>query len=93
MYIVDTRDRRNFYITGHYEYDPLTLKGEYDRDTLKGIAIQPPNNYFPGNDPLQFPQVLWRGHAHLLFSNWMNYYVYQATPYNLEAIPEGFGEG
>ena len=88
MYIVATRDRRNFYITGHSEYDPLTLKGEYDRDTAKGLPIHVPRNYYPHDDPAQPPHVLWRGHAHLLFSNWLNYYVYQTTPYDLETIPE-----
>ncbi len=91
VYIVTTCDRRNFYITGHSEYDPLTLQGEYERDVQKGLEIAPPCNYFPGDDPNRPPQVLWRGHAHLLFSNWLNYYVYQATPYDLAAIPQGGG--
>lgn len=89
VYIVASRSRRDIYITGHSEYDPLTLKAEYDRDVSKGLPIQPPCNYFPGDDPTQPPQVLWRGHAHLLFSNWLNYFVYQTTPYDLKAIPQG----
>ena len=82
VYIVATRDRRNFYITGHSEYDPQTLKAEYERDVQKGLPISPPVNYFPENNPSLAPMVLWRGHAHLLFSNWLNYYVYQETPYD-----------
>jgi len=89
VYIVASKDRRNFYITGHSEYDPLTLKGEYERDVSKGLPIQPPCNYFPDDDPSQPPLVKWRGHAHLLYSNWLNYYVYQTTPYNVESIPDG----
>ena len=89
VYIVASKDRRNFYITGHSEYDPLTLKGEYERDVSKGLPIQPPCNYFPDDDPSQPPLVKWRGHAHLLYSNWLNYYVYQTTPYNVESIPGG----
>jgi homoserine O-succinyltransferase len=89
VYIVASKDRRNFYITGHSEYDPMTLKGEYERDVSKGLPIQPPCNYFPDDDPRQPPLVKWRGHAHLLFSNWLNYYVYQTTPYDVESIPSG----
>jgi homoserine O-succinyltransferase len=89
VYIVASRDRRWFYVTGHSEYDPLTLKGEYDRDVQKGLPIKLPRHYFPGDDPMQPPLVRWRGHAHLLFSNWLNYYVYQITPYDIHQIPEG----
>jgi homoserine O-succinyltransferase/O-acetyltransferase len=87
VYIVASKDRREFYVTGHSEYDPLTLKGEYDRDQGKGLDIRVPRNYFPKDDPSQEPIVQWRGHAHLLFSNWLNYYVYQRTPYDIERIP------
>ena len=89
VYIVASRDRRQFYITGHSEYDPLTLKAEYDRDVNKGLPIAVPRNYYPGDDPTRQPQVRWRGHAHLLFSNWLNYYVYQTTPYDMRRIPGG----
>ncbi len=87
VYIVASRNRRQFYVTGHSEYDPLTLKGEYERDVEKGLDIQPPKNYFPQDDPKRPPLVQWRGHAHLLFSNWLNYYVYQRTPYDIKRIP------
>jgi homoserine O-succinyltransferase len=89
IYIVASRDRRHFFVTGHSEYDPLTLKSEYERDIQKGLPIRPPRNYFPYDDPSQPPHVQWRGHAHLLFSNWLNYYVYQITPYDIHQIPEG----
>jgi len=89
VYIVRSRDHRWVFITGHSEYDPLTLKGEYERDLHNGLSIKPPENYFPGDDPRQPPLVQWRGHAHLLFSNWLNYYVYQTTPYEIQRIPEG----
>jgi len=86
VYIVASQDRRHFYITGHSEYDPRTLKTEYERDVEKGLPIDPPKNYFPGNNPNRPPLVRWRGHAHLLFSNWLNYYVYQRTPYDISRI-------
>jgi len=87
IYMVGTRDGRHMFITGHSEYDPLTLKGEYERDVKKGLPINIPRNYFPNDDPSQPPQVRWRGHASLLFANWLNYYVYQVTPFDLENIP------
>ena len=87
LYILATRDGRHIYVTGHSEYDPLTLKGEYDRDINKGLPIHVPQNYYPNNDPTQTPNVRWRGHANLLFSNWLNYYVYQVTPYDVNQIP------
>lgn len=88
VYIVLSADRRNVFVTGHSEYDPLTLQGEYVRDVSKGLPIGVPRNYFPGDDPSTAPQVRWRGHANLLFSNWLNYYVYQQTPYDVQAIPD-----
>jgi len=88
VYIVATKDGRHTFITGHSEYDPLTLKSEYDRDVSKGLPIHIPVNYFPGDDPSQPPLVSWRGHATMLFANWLNYYVYQVTPYNIRQIPE-----
>lgn len=87
VYIVASRDGRNIYITGHSEYDPLTLKAEYDRDVSKGLPIHVPKNYYPNDDPTQLPLVRWRGHANLLYTNWLNYYVYQETPYDVEEIP------
>jgi len=87
IYIVVSRDGRRVYVTGHSEYDPLTLKSEYDRDVGKGLPIHIPINYYPDDDPSKPPIVRWRSHAHLLFANWLNYYVYQVTPYDLRAIP------
>jgi len=83
IYIVSAKKGRQIFITGHSEYDPLTLKKEYDRDVKNGVDINIPKNYYPDNDPLKIPVVKWRGHASLLFANWLNYYVYQETPYNL----------
>jgi len=87
IYIVGSKDGRHLFITGHSEYDPLTLKAEYDRDVNKGLPIKVPRNYYPNDDPSKPPQVRWRGHASLLFANWLNYYVYQVTPYDLKQIP------
>ncbi len=86
IYIVTAKKGRQVFVTGHSEYDPLTLKDEYERDLAKGLEPKIPKNYFPDNDPSKQPKVSWRSHAHLLFSNWLNYYVYQATPYNLDDI-------
>ncbi|MFD1956152.1 homoserine O-succinyltransferase [Paenibacillus thailandensis] len=85
IYIVATRDGKQIFVTGHSEYDPLSLKYEYDRDKAKGLHIQLPKNYFPGDNPELTPRSTWRAHANLLFSNWLNYYVYQQTPYELGA--------
>jgi homoserine O-succinyltransferase/O-acetyltransferase len=87
VYIVMSADRRHIFVTGHSEYDPQTLKGEYVRDVNKGLPIKVPRNYFPQDDPSREPEVRWRGHANLLYANWLNYYVYQQTPYDLEQIP------
>lgn len=86
VYLAASLDGRRIFVTGHSEYDPDTLKAEYERDLGKGLKIAFPANYFPGDDPTQDPQVRWRGHANLFFSNWLNYYVYQETPYNLDEI-------
>jgi homoserine O-succinyltransferase/O-acetyltransferase len=87
VYLVSSRDGRNVYVTGHSEYDPLTLKGEYDRDVSKGLPIHVPVNYYPEDDPCRMPVVRWRGHANLLYCNWLNYYVYQVTPYDVNRVP------
>ncbi|NLZ43716.1 MAG: homoserine O-succinyltransferase, partial [Clostridia bacterium] len=86
VYIVASADGRRIFISGHPEYDPLTLKAEYERDLAKGLDIHLPVNYFPNDDPAQTPETKWRGHANLLFANWLNYYVYQETPYNLDDL-------
>ncbi len=84
VYIAASKDSRQVFVTGHSEYDPLTLKSEYDRDICRGLEIAVPKNYYPQDDPSQTPVVKWRSHASLLFANWLNYYVYQETPYKLE---------
>lgn len=86
VYIVAAKSGRQVFVTGHSEYDPNTIKNEYERDTAKDLAISIPVNYFKDDNPVKEPLVTWRGHANLLFSNWLNYYVYQATPYNIELI-------
>ncbi|MCP1306600.1 homoserine O-acetyltransferase MetA [Paenibacillus tyrfis] len=83
VYIAATKDGKQIFITGHSEYDACTLKYEYDRDVNKGMEIAIPKNYYPNNDPTRSPLNTWRAHANLLFSNWLNYYVYQETPYDL----------
>ena len=86
IYIIVRKDGRQVYVIGHSEYDPLTLKEEYIRDRNKGLDIDIPKNYFPGDDPETPPVVRWRSHANLMFSNWLDYYVYQLTPYDLDDI-------
>ena len=86
VHTVADSDGRQIFITGHSEYDPLTLKSEYDRDISQGLPINIPDNYYPGNDPSKTPVVLWRSAANLLFSNWLNYYVYQETPFDLSRL-------
>lgn len=93
VYLVVSDDGRHVFITGHPEYDPLTLKGEYERDRAKGMDAELPKHYFPGDDPSKRPIANWRSHAHLLYANWLNYYVYQATPFDLEAIGEESAPG
>jgi homoserine O-succinyltransferase len=83
--IVADRSDRRFFITGHLEYDVRTLDGEYRRDIGKGINIALPKNYYPNNNPEAAPKHKWRSSANLLFSNWLNYYVYQETPYDLNS--------
>ena len=86
VYAVQTKFGRQIFVTGHSEYDPDTLKKEYLRDKNLGLPIKPPVNYFPGDDDTKDPIVRWRGHANLLFSNWLNYFVYQTTPYDIMTI-------
>ena len=86
VYAVATDRGRQIYLTGHAEYDAGTLREEYERDVSAGLPITVPCNYFPDDDPTKEPLVTWRGHAHLLFSNWLNYFVYQTTPYDLSEI-------
>lgn len=83
VYIVISNDGSKVFVMGHSEYDPLTLKSEYDRDIAKGLDIAVPKNYFEKDIPSNEPVVRWRSHANLLFCNWLNYYVYQETPYEL----------
>ncbi|HEY5563756.1 MAG TPA: homoserine O-succinyltransferase [Clostridiaceae bacterium] len=83
VYIVSANKGHQIFVTGHSEYDWDSLKSEYDRDIGKGMDVKVPENYYPGDDPTKAPVVKWRGHASLLFQNWLNYYVYQETPYEL----------
>lgn len=84
--VVMTHNGRQFFITGHSEYSRNTLDTEYKRDRKKKLPIEIPKNYYPNDDPEKDPTMLWHGHANLLFSNWLNYYVYQQTPYNLDNL-------
>ncbi len=86
VYAVMTENGRQIFITGHSEYDPETLKNEYLRDLSQGKPISIPQNYFEDDDPEKTPIVSWRSHANLLFSNWLNYFVYQTTPYDIQAV-------
>ncbi|GED65249.1 homoserine O-acetyltransferase MetA [Lysinibacillus fusiformis] len=88
VFIVQSKDNKNIMITGHLEYDATTLADEYSRDVAKGIHIDVPVNYFPNDDPAKAPMNTWRAHTHLLFSNWLNYYVYQETPYEWDFVDE-----
>ena len=86
VYLVASKDGRRVFVSGHCEYDPLTLDAEYRRDVSQGKPISVPKNYYPNDDPSCTPVVRWRGHGNLLFSNWLNYYVYQETPFDLENL-------
>ena len=88
VYIVMARGGREIFITGHSEYSPNTLHNEYIRDLGKGMDVKAPCNYYENDDPTKKPMVRWRAHANLLFTNWLNYYVYQQTPYNPEEIDQ-----
>lgn len=86
VHIVATKNGRQFFVTGHSEYDRLTLSNEYARDLNRGLNIDVPENYFPGNNPENIPVMNWRSHANLMFANWLNYFVYQETPYDLTKL-------
>ena len=92
VYAIAAPEGRQVFITGHSEYDALTLDAEYKRDLAAGAPIAVPENYYPDNDPSRQPLVTWRSHANLLYSNWLNYFVYQSTPYDVTAI-EPFHNG
>ncbi len=89
-YLAATKDKRHVFVTGHPEYDHLTLHHEYVRDTGEGMEPAVPVNYYPDNNPENPPRVSWRSHGHLLFSNWLNYCVYQQTPYDLDHFSEEY---
>lgn len=86
--IVRTKDKRRIFVTGHMEYDRMTLASEYERDVKLGKEISVPFNYYPEDDPKKTPLFKWRGHANLFFINWINHHVYQETPYNLDELEE-----
>jgi len=86
VFAAKSTDNRRIFVTGHPEYDADTLALEYFRDVEKGLPIDIPKNYFPGDDPAAAPFVYWRAHAQLMYSNWLNYYVYQSTPYDMQKI-------
>lgn len=86
LYAMMTENGKQIFITGHSEYDAVTLEREYLRDKLAGLPIRVPENYYPGDDDTKPPLVSWRSHANLLYSNWLNYFVYQTTPYDITQI-------
>ena len=86
LYAMMTKGGRQIFITGHSEYDALTLDAEYKRDVSQGKPIEIPKNYYPNDDPTKDPIVCWRSHANLLYSNWLNYFVYQTTPYDIGKV-------
>ncbi|AND83925.1 homoserine O-succinyltransferase [Clostridium tyrobutyricum] len=88
IYLVSTKNAHQIFVTGHPEYDTCTLKSEYDRDIQNNIPIDIPKHYFPDDDPTKLPTANWKSHANLLFLNWLNYYVYQETPFNLDTLNE-----
>ena len=86
VYIIMNKEGRQIFVTGHSEYDPDTLEREYLRDKYLGLPIQVPKNYYPDDDDSRSPIVRWRGHGNLLYSNWLNYFVYQTTPYDIMTV-------
>lgn len=79
---------RQIFVMGHPEYDRVTLDQEYKRDLSKGLPIEMPENYYPDNDSTQEPLLTWRAHGNCMYANWLNYYVYQATPYDMVGTPD-----
>lgn len=88
LYLAMAEEGRKIFVMGHPEYDRITLDGEYKRDLGKGLPISMPKNYYPNDDATKKPHLLWRAHANNLYSNWLNYYVYQTTPYDLDGAPD-----
>ena len=88
VYIAKSTNSRHFFVFGHPEYDRATLNSEYERDVARGLDIAVPAHYYPEDDPSQPPSSNWRAHAQLLYTNWLNYYVYQTTPYDIEQAGE-----
>ena len=88
VFLVMAEDGRQIFVMGHPEYDRVTLDTEYKRDLSKGLNIEMPVNYYPGNDSSQKPLLTWRAHGNTLYANWLNYYVYQATPYDMIGTPQ-----
>ena len=88
VFLVINQDGSQIFVMGHPEYDRVTLDGEYKRDVGKGLQIDLPKNYYKDNDPENRPLLLWRAHANNLYTNWLNYYVYQATPYDMVGTPD-----
>ena len=86
IFALKSTDSSQFFVTGHPEYDAETLKAEYDRDVSRGLEIAVPENYYPNDDPSLDPIVSWRAHGQLMYTNWMNYYVYQSTPYDIKDV-------
>ena len=93
VFALSTKNGRQIFITGHPEYDAETLNKEYVRDVNAGKPIEIPKNYFPDNDPARAPRATWRSSANLLYSNWLNYFVYQTTPYDIMTIGQDEQEG
>jgi homoserine O-succinyltransferase len=91
-YIVARKDGRQLFVTGHSEYEPMCLRDEYERDVAAGLNPEVPEHYFPDNDPAKEPIVTWKSHGNLLFANWLNYYVYQLTPYDVSRIGDELDE-
>lgn len=87
LFLCMAKEGRQIFVMGHPEYDRMTLDSEYKRDSAKGLDIQIPANYYPEDDPKNKPSLIWRSHANNLYTNWLNYYVYQATPYDLDGTP------